>query len=336
MGMKALHEGFTPPGWLIVIASAAALAVTATWGPARADNGPLADRPTWVSIEGAWDFLSGDAQGWADSGPGAVPTFSRATVRPDEGWHGKAGLVTPLGDTSYDLGVFVRYGETERETNDDGGNRASPINGVDEFIIFVNPPQSYATQKEEHFLADFTARRDLGLGDSGGTTVTGIAGVRLAHFDAQTDESFRSGGAFLLNKRTSRFYGAGPVVGFETSTPLGGALAFDFGADAALLLGDMYRKVESSANFPVLLANTDSHNFRVVPTVGASAAFSYMPAGTGGMKISLGVSADAWFGAYDQHVDRPVPGSQDANDEGETHADRFNISPFLRLVIPLN
>lgn len=131
------------------------------------------------------------------------------------------------------------------------------------------------TKAESHFILDFEAGKDVGLGMFGrGSTSVLSAGVRFAHFamsrhvsqfqetqgihfQSFTFETFRYPGYGVVrhelwdvvsanNGVSASFAGLGPSVKWEASAPLWGnaqsGIAIDWGADAAILFGKQQRK----------------------------------------------------------------------------------------------
>ena len=310
---------------LLTTVSAAALVVAVASDPARAE-----DRPSWVILELNSDNISGDSQDWVFDGG----TPANQQIRPDDGYSGKVGFVTPLQDTPYDIGIFARYGDTERDRDTATAGLRNLLGGA----VSGTYTAGRASHTEEHAIIDFEARRDIGFGaDLGATKVTARGGLRFGYFDAETKTNFSQpivtvSPNALSEKRRSRFIGAGPMLGLDTLTPLTEHIQIDLSATGALLLGDRQRRV--NANQTVGGAGNvkdDSHSFRVVPMLEANAALGITPMGPGGMVVSVGVRGEAWFDVHDQRT-KFNPGG--TGSLGDSSADRYSWGPFIRVKIP--
>ena len=308
---------------MLASVSAAAIAVSVARGPLRAD-----ERDTTVIIDFNYAFLMGDSQTWAETLGG-----SSLRIRPDGRPTGTLGLVTPLKNTPYDIGVFATFGASDTEKR----SAAQPYNVLGGLIYAsYYSGTGRAEHSEHHLIVDFEARRDIGLG-SESVEVTAKAGLRFGYFDAETDTTFSTPGSYLLfEDRNSRFIGVGPMFGFDARAPLGDSFQLDFSAAGALLLGDQQTRVVT--NQPVggiIVGNTsdNNHRFDVVPMVEASAALGFAVPGTSAT-LSMGVRFEAWFGVYDQKTkfDPFNPGGT----LGKKNAHRYSLGPFIRLEIPLN
>ncbi len=304
--------------------SAVALAIMIGQGPVLADE---RERPSWLMLEFGYDIYAGDVQDWTE-GLGN----RRLDVEPDDGLQGAVGLVTPLGDTDYDIGIFARFGGSFEEKDSTAATVYNILGGGAQFGFNTD---SSVEHNEHRIIVDFEARRDIGLGD--GIDVTAKAGVRFAYFEAETDTVLNYVGFIVsqaTEERESRFVGAGPRLGFDAVVPLTGAMQFDFSGEGSVLFGNSKRRTEAIFSvFPVNNAIDKDTDFRVVPTVGGTAALSFTPEGLGGMKFTVGFRAEAFFNVYDQRVKFDRLGG---NGFGEKNAHRFQFGPFARVSIPLD
>jgi hypothetical protein len=186
-----------------------------------------------------------------------------------------------------------------------------------------------ATHTEQHGIIDFAVGRDVGLGRFGqpGGTSTITAGVRIAHFQADTDLSYSVGLSspplvyFSLpgrNKRT--FTGAGPRIAWNGSVPLPNnpAFTFDWGIAGALLFGR--QKSEFSLTYPTYVTKYTRKKSVVVPNVEAFAAISWQLPDIPG-RFTAGYRVDAYFNVIDGGLDEP------------DSVDRIIHGPFARFTI---
>ena len=215
--------------------------------------------------------------------------------------------------------------------------------------------QTDAHSSEQHTVLDFQVGKDVGLGMFGSekTVSTVSFGVRFAQFSRQSNITLRSDPDWHFNykylnipsygitnfkavygqpyhsnfahlaTRTS-FHGIGPSVSWKGSIPVvgnkdAGTVAFDWGANAALLFGRQKAQTHHQTigkshaggafftqpglvtvyNQPAVPDHTRTRSV-VVPNVGGlvGLSFSYPNA-----KISMGYRADFFFGAMDGGID---------------------------------
>jgi hypothetical protein len=190
-----------------------------------------------------------------------------------------------------------------------------------------------ASHIEQHGIVDFAVGRDVGLGmfgNSGGTS-TLTAGVRIAHFQADTDIAetlgiYYSGIPYttsLPGKIKRSFTGAGPRIAWNGSVPLpqNAAFTFDWGVAGALLFGR--QKSEFSITYPTYVTRYTRKKSVVVPNVEAFAALSWQLPDTSA-RFSAGYRVDAYFNVID--------GGQEDPDS----IDRIIHGPFARFTIELD
>jgi hypothetical protein len=134
-------------------------------------------------------------------------------------------------------------------------------------------------------------------------------GTKLVNSDIHSDRSFS---------------GLGPSISWNGSTPLAGSLedglAFDWGANAAILFGRQKARISGHTEtdeitghayvpsqhlYSTVLTHSTLNQKRsrtvVVPNLGAFAGVSYRVGGRG--KVALGYRADFFFGATDGGID---------------------------------
>ncbi len=273
----------------------------------------------------------GDSQNWAFVVP---PAPSNRTIRPDTIYGGTVGFILPSGNLSdtglsgWDVGVFARFGISNEENR--GGTLPFPFYYYN--VMGGTVPSGYYTgfakHQERHLMVDFDARRDVGLGTGANSQAIFSAGVRFAYFNAETETLFQCGcGPSLTETRQAEFIGVGPRMGIESNIPLSKNVAFSWSAGGSVLFGR--RNTNYISVGPV--GNSSARGeFDFVPTLDARAAFTFKRPGTPAI-FSVGVEANAWFGVYDQLNPFNVPGIG----QGEENANRFSVSPFISLAIPL-
>jgi len=204
-----------------------------------------------------------------------------------------------------------------------------------------------ASNSLNNTILDFAAGKDVGLGLFGHRTDSVISfGARYARLHTETalkanvlpyavihlipNPVFHGKYAFDMThynsastlNRQSAFQGIGPSLSWSNSTPLAGnledgELAFDWGANAALLFGRQKTHVQhkSTANYfagggqpnYILTRSVPGGNHRTnsrritVPNAGGFAGISYRFSDA---KLSLGYRVDYFFGALDGGIDK--------------------------------
>ena len=190
--------------------------------------------------------------------------------------------------------------------------------------------------RESHAVIDFAVGKDVGLGmlgPNGGSRFS--AGIRLTEFStksttsiyARPDVSFINAQAtfyqYALNGQTERnFHGVGPSLSWNASAALlgnadNGELTLDWGVNGAVLFGRQkadvqhttsayrflgYRPRRQGRNVPLYTHAYSTARSRsvTVPNLGGFAGISMRKANA---KVSLGYSADFFFGALDTGID---------------------------------
>ncbi len=170
---------------------------------------------------------------------------------PNIGWDAAAGFDYRFGNSPWHVSGEVRYGQNRISSSTAQGGSISE--GAE---TLSGSASVVGTDNETHWLADFTVGRDLGIGQDamqvkGGVRfaqVTANSGVNenlTATFSGLPPQKTIGGGtttsitasSLYNNTLDSRFLGAGPVIGVQGAVPVWGALAFDYRADAAVLIG---------------------------------------------------------------------------------------------------
>jgi hypothetical protein len=260
---------------LMIGASVAAL-ITLIYAPDAAVADDDTDRPTvWVELGGQLERLDNSVT------PFVPPFFNTIT---------NSGFKTPLEagksaiygngaeaelsfapeDSSWTFSASVRYGRS----NGDRFLHQQPKGQITRFY-FANQyftktaaaryVETKSKNAESHFIADFQAGKDVGLGMFGRDSISTINfGLRFAQFSekwnatihARPDVHLVSGEVlagkyvpltfyhhyFASAQRTDTFRGLGPSISWNASAPVMGTtqvggVALDWGLNAALLFG---------------------------------------------------------------------------------------------------
>jgi hypothetical protein len=134
--------------------------------------------------------------------------------------------------------------------------------------------------REDHWLVDFAVGRDLGVGNANAQWKFGVRVADLrAKLTAAGVISGTVGGSATTTPFTivekSNFLGAGPRLGIEGSTPLGGQWSFDWLAGAAALFGHRELKVTTFTPTPPITNSVDFSDSGTVFNLDAQAGLSY-------------------------------------------------------------
>ncbi|HUJ02726.1 MAG TPA: hypothetical protein VLW75_03745 [Rhizomicrobium sp.] len=318
---------------LLTGVSAAALAAyLSSTDAARADD---TSRPViWLEAEGQFSLLS-------DNEVAYTPPFvlnsqfdiasKIARKRPPSEWDEGAKITLQPSDSDWIVSLGILYGKTHRSeakhqyTKHTGGYWSKYYTGIQ---------SAKGSSSEKHFIVDFEAGKDFGLGMFGheGSSVLS-AGVRYAQFNSRTSLNLHSvtpnvpSSYYLFNagfQAKRKFTGIGPAISWDASANLAGnetdgAISLDWGVNGALLFGRQRTKVqhhktatyqEYSAKYyfyPAYrytvyhTAASPSRSKNVtVPNLGGYAALSLRYSNA---KVSLGYRADYFFGAIDGGID---------------------------------
>lgn len=169
----------------------------------------------------------------------------------------------------------------------------------------------------DYKIIDFSAGLDVGLGRTqfGDPVLQFEGGVRVAHMgavDTFSEETIVDGlttdSRSYVAKR--RFRGAGPRLGLAASLPVGTSpFTVDGAVGGSLLYGETHVRRTDVINSVTTQLTADTMRF--VPAVDASIAVTYHAAPN--MSLSLGYSAESYFGAFEGNGDDPASGSGDAD-----------------------
>jgi iron complex outermembrane receptor protein len=208
----------------------------------------------------------------------------------------------------------------------------------------VAPPnyvETRANNSESHFIADFQASKDVGLGMFGSTGASTVGlGIRFAQFAGKSNLTVRArpddhfvqtslyGYHFPNSKfhayfgsvqRAAGFRGVGPSISWKASTPLAGhpregEISLDWGVNAAVLFGRQKAQVQhhESGHYKNNIFNqyystgyqhSGGHgNVRSV-TVPNIGGFAGVSFLYSDAKVSFGYRGDFFFGAMDGGID---------------------------------
>jgi hypothetical protein len=242
-----------------------------------------------------------------------------AQGKPKVGPEVAVGLDYRFGD-GWHIAAQARYGWASGGASGPFSLQSAPVAP----FIFTNG--TVTTNKETHWLADFTVGRDLGVGN-----MQAKFGLRVAELTAKTSGTF-SGGTMTAPpspmvtlpfsgapEQQSKFLGYGPRVALEGSTPIRPAWTIDWQVGGGVLFGD--RKLDLTGGNPasVHFQNFSSSKSATVPNVDGMLGLSYwFSAAT---KMTLSYRADAYFGALTTF---------NATGTGTQNIDRIYHGPMIR------
>jgi iron complex outermembrane recepter protein len=254
-------------------------------------------------------------------------------------------------DSDWVFSATIRYGRSSNARHVDQQTKGihykyyhSGIPGT--FLLTrENFADTHASHQESHAILDFMAGKDVGLGMFGRDSSSTLNfGVRIAQFTSKAtfdvrarpdlqEKYFTNGPAkFVLShfhtyhatgQASRSFRGLGPSLSWNGSAPIvgnpqDGEIAFDWGANAAILFGKQKVRVQHHESAHYL---PTSHVFRIShyslvydhPVRGHSTNRSVIVPNVGGFagatwrvrdfKVSLGYRADFFFGAVDGGID---------------------------------
>jgi len=315
--------------YLLRTVSAAALSIALMQTPIAKADGHKS--PTQMIIELYGGFPAGDKQVWAE----VFPVPATPSIQPNFIGGAVFGFITPAdrlwshAGPEWNVGVFARFGLTDQNSKSGLATFYFNVLGGGFPTFYTSGSVSHS---ERHAMVDFEARRDVGLG-SGSTPVTVKAGLRFGYFSADTNTRFvylPIPAYTLAERRQSMFVGAGPRIGAEVSVPISDSVSLDLAAGASLLFGRKQMKVAATGALFGLTATTTRRSFAVVPMLEGQAALSFDLPNTSA-RISAGAKVDAWFGVHDTRNTVSITGGS----FGKKRANRFWVSPFVRVTVPL-
>ena len=311
-----------------LLASVSAMALIVSIGlhkkaKAEEPSPPLvADPGRWqIAFEGQLAIFGGAETVWD---PGCGCDSSISTVGPDYGADLGISITREMASSGWLASFAMRYGRSNAAEDSFRYGYPSLYTG------------GRATHQEQHGIIDFAVGRDVGLGlfgRSGGTS-TVTAGVRIAHFSADTDAALTAGGYYpsppgyyavsLPGQIKRSFTGIGPRIAWNGSAPIerNPAFSFDWGVAGALLFGRQKAQVSMTYAGYVLPLYARKESV-LVPNVEGFAAVSWQPESIPG-KLTVGYRIDAYFGVIDGGFD-----------EADS-VDRIIHGPFARFTVGLD
>ncbi len=307
-----------------LLATVSALALTAIPLSAKAED---ADHPTlWIELGGAFDQISHDATGWVPHNlPAPITNVAPEPFGklPAIGYDFEGAITLQPKGSEWSYTASVRYGRAQRgpKHTHDQTYKQNAKYYLTTYAFLNSTDKSYSS----HAIIDFSAGKDIGLGSFHGGKADIHFGVRIAQLNEHA-QGFLTAFSTAPKKYAAgkisheadalfvrSYKGAGPSVSWDSSTPLvatlNDGLSFDWGANAAVLLGQQKaslalhtrntRFAVNDSSGTVLAQSTAApvrNRTTVVPNVGGFAGFSWrLPNG----KVSLGYRADFFFGAID-------------------------------------
>ena len=245
-------------------------------------------------------------------------------------WDKGAKITFQPEGSGWVLSLGARYGKIGRSETREGhpSIATSKYSGP----LYSAYQHLSAQSSEGHFILDFQAGKDVGIGrfGSGGSSVIS-GGVRIAQFNSRNHVDIKSqptnlptgtyvGGvnrfyASFAAKR--RFTGMGPSLSWDASANIAGnsadgAISLDWGVNGAVLFGRQRTEIHHhtskahflwfSRTFAYQVASTPPARSRnvTVPNLGAFAGVSWRYADA---KITLGYRADYFFNVLDGGID---------------------------------
>jgi len=318
-----------------LLATASAVSLLGVGTVAHAAGDLASARPTlWVEIGGQFDVGQNSAQTWTPPNapqPIVQPAFEPFGQMPDIGydWNGKIAIQPASSDWVFS--ASVQFGKAKRgpKSTHDQAN----VTGYNLFGLPAPPTyaftDSHTVSDTRHFVVDFQAGRDVGLGLFGKHSTSTInLGIRMAQLtesvhgtmtaQVSAPNKYNAGINRYADMHAERsFSGVGPSIDWNGVVHLiesaDDSLDLNWGGQAALLFGRQKANVTlhtkevqfttpftgSAASY--LRTHSTSISVRrktvIVPNVGGFAGVSYNLGSRG--KISLGYRADFFFGAID-------------------------------------
>jgi Legionella pneumophila major outer membrane protein precursor len=235
---------------------------------------PLPPQSTW-----SW-WIEGGA---FNTGGGSVGFPAFKTNWGGEGAIGFDWQAQPLWHV---LGQF-RYGTASKSPS----SQFSFISGPSTVNVSENQ-----NLREDHWLVDFGVGRDFGLGNNAMWTL----GVRVADLRSKLSGNFNistvgpsPSPTTIAIQEKSTFVGAGPRLGVQGDTPLGGQWSIDWQAGAAALIGE--RTLTITANTAGIAFAGSQTDTPVIFNVDAQVGLSYWL--NTNLKFTAGYRFDDYFKA---------------------------------------
>jgi len=272
----------------------ATVSVLALWAAGDMGSDALAysseDRPTvWIELGAQFERVDAGEEQFAPPFILATPRPSPETVSPLDVGHAPRHSIGGEGKISFEpvdsdlvFSIGVRYGRSNSQKHLRQQSYPTQPTGftcttgcIPKYQRALQFMDTTAKHSESHFVLDFQAGKDLGIGLFSGRTSSIISlGVRVAQFGSKSNVAFKSdpdakveikysggnkfrvGATYHSNQGTSAasrsFRGIGPSISLSASTPIAGSredgqIAIDWGANAAVLFGRQKAKVHHQA-----------------------------------------------------------------------------------------
>lgn len=327
------HDNRATIRWKL-LTGASTVALAAYFISANMARAEDAAQPTvWIEAGGQYSLLSDDSEAY-------LPPFALnsqfdvagrvARKLPPSEWDEDAKITLAPSDTDWIVSLGIRYGKSHRSgagsqyTNHTGGYWSKYYQGIQ---------SAKGASSEKHFIVDFQAGKDFGLGMFGheGSSILS-AGVRYAQFSSRGNLTLHSAtnppsNYYIFNaafRARRSFTGIGPSLSWDASADLAGntadgKLTLDWGVNGALLFGRQrtkdhhqktatYQKSSAKYNYYPSFRYTVYHTAQspsrsksvTVPALGAYAGISLRYTNA---KVTFGYRYDNYFGAIDGGID---------------------------------
>ena len=282
---------------------------------------------------------------------------SASTQRPPRyAFGGEAKVIFSPSSSDWSFLAGVRFGRSNGSKHLHQQTTAHKQTGVTKYGAPFYAAQTRfgdtaAANSESHTIIDFMAGRDVGLGFGRNATASFGFGVRIAQFSSKSGATLReapdpyivripqppnplfpNNHKYITNTHHHTFYaqdsiwrsfsGIGPSISLTGSQPLIGStegteVAFDWGANAAVLFGRQRVRGSHKTNGAYFTNHFSSFNYHpkttystsapvgrsrtvIVPNVGGFAGLSLHRKNA---RVSLGYRADFFLGAVDGGID---------------------------------
>ncbi|HSZ74016.1 MAG TPA: hypothetical protein VK779_04285 [Rhizomicrobium sp.] len=310
-------------GLLATVSALALFSVTYNASAADDDYPPI-----WIELSGQFAQDEADQDAYIPSFLAASPFGKPASNLEGSSrasWDG-ATKFSFKTDNDWIFSAAMRYGKTSRSKTANHQAAHASHHNTSKYSGAYDSYQLLKTKaSERHFILDFQAGKDVGLGALGSSVLS--AGVRFAQFNASSNVAAQSqptninGYGYYHIFRASfaakrHFNGIGPSLSWDASAALFGnpassSFTLDWGANGALLFGrqrvnEEHQTTDNYKHYFQYLKTTIAHGGEprsrnvVVPNLGGFAGLSWRYPNA---KVSVGYRADFFFGAMDGGID---------------------------------
>jgi hypothetical protein len=229
-----------------------------------------------------------------------------SSIKPKWGWEGAAGFDWQPGWGPWHLSGQFRYGSAQKSQGFNTLGHFSTI-VIPSGTTFVGTLTNNEKIRDDHWLVDFAVGRDFGLGNANAQWKLGLRVVDLRARLTASGVANTTGGtpAVVFNPFTTQqdatFVGAGPRLGVDGSTPLGGGWSIDWLGGVAVLVGERHTSQTTLTTIPTpagpaaLLTGQATEQTAAVFNVDGQAGLSYWFSPN--LKITASYRVDAYFSA---------------------------------------